>query len=102
RSIRHHGRVTKVYLGTGPLAAPYAAEDAERRTQRHTEAETWRQTQAVFDALDRQLDAWWEASAVLLKVTLYIEGYYQHDRGVWRKRTRTRGGHSAPEASRAG
>jgi len=40
RSIRRHGRVTKDYLGTGPLAEFCAAEDAARRAQRYTEAET--------------------------------------------------------------
>jgi hypothetical protein len=89
RSIRRHGRVTKDYLGTGPLADLYAAEDAEQRAQRHTEAEAWRQDRAALDALDRQVDAWWDMGTVLLKATLYTEGYYQHDRGTWRKRPRT-------------
>ena len=66
RSVRRHGHVTKDYLGTGPLAERYAAEDAERRAQRYTEAETWRQEQAAFDALDQQIDAWWDMSTCLL------------------------------------
>src|SRR5262245_44540118 len=102
RSIRRHGRVTKDYLGTGPLAELSAAEDAARRAQRHIEAETWRQEQAALDALDQQIDAWWDRSTLLLKATLYTEGYYQHDRGAWRKRTRPGGGQSAPAASGAG
>ena len=102
RSIRRHGRVTKDYLGTGLLAERYAAEDAVRRAQGYIEAEAWRQEQAALDALDRQIDAWWDMSMVLLKTPLYTEGYYQHDRGAWRKRKRTGGGHSAPKASRAG
>jgi hypothetical protein len=92
RSVRRNGHVTKLYLGTGPLAERYAAEDAERRAQRHTAAETWRQEQAALDALDRQIDDWWDMSTLLLKATLYTEGYYQHDRAAWRKRTRTGGG----------
>ena len=99
RSVRHNGRVTKEYLGTGPLAELWAAEDAARQAQRQAEAEAWRQERAACEALDQQLDTWWEASTVLLKATLYTEGYYQHDRGTWRKRTRPGGGHSAPEAS---
>ena len=87
RSVRRNGHVTKEYLGTGPLAALYAAEEAERQAQRQTEAEAWRQERAALDALDRQIDAWWNAGSVLLKTTLYAEGYYQHDRGEWRKRT---------------
>jgi hypothetical protein len=86
RSVRRNGQVTKDYLGTGPLAALYAAEDAERQAQRQAETEAWRQERAALEALDRQIDGWWDASTVLLKATLYIEGYYQHDRGEWRKR----------------
>jgi len=87
RSVRHNGHVTKEYLGTGPLAALSAAEDTDRQAQRQAEAEAWRQERAALDALDRQIDAWWNAGSVLLKATLYAEGYYQHDRGEWRKRT---------------
>jgi hypothetical protein len=89
RSVRRNGRVTKDYLGTGPLAALYAAADAERQAQYQAEAAAWRQEQAALDALDQQIDAWWDMSTVLLKMTLYAEGYYQHDRGAWRKRTHT-------------
>jgi len=70
RSIRRNGRVTKAYLGTGPLAEISAAEDAERRAQRHTEAEAWRQEQVALDALDQQIDAWWNAGSVLRKAWL--------------------------------
>jgi hypothetical protein len=86
RSVRRNGRVTKEYLGTGPLVALYAAEDAERQAQRQADADAWRQAHAEMDALDAQLDAWWDAGTVLMKAILYAEGYYQHDRGAWRKR----------------
>jgi hypothetical protein len=86
RSVRRQGRVTKDYLGTGPLAALSAAEDTERQAQRQAEAEAWRQERAALEAVDQQIDAWWNAGRVLLKATLYAEGYYQHDRGEWRKR----------------
>ena len=86
RSVRRHGHVTKAYVGTGPVAAWSAAEDAARRAQRQAEAAAWRQARAALDALDRQMDAWWDVSTVLLKGILYAEGYYQHDRGAWRKR----------------
>jgi hypothetical protein len=90
RSVRRNGRVTKDYLGTGPLAELYAAKDVERQAQRQAEAEAWRQEQAALDALDQQIDAWWDMGTVLLKATLYTEGYYQHDRGPWRKRAHPR------------
>jgi hypothetical protein len=87
RSVRRNGQVTKVYVGTGPLAALSAAEDAERQAQHQAAAEAWRQEQAALDAMDRQIDALWDLDTVLVKATLYREGYYQHDRGAWRKRT---------------
>src|SRR6266511_6019418 len=89
RSIRRNGHVTKEYIGTGPLAALYAAEDAERQVQQQAEAEAWRQAWTALEAIDTQLDAWWDAGSMLIKVTLYTEGYYQHDRGAWRKRPHT-------------
>jgi hypothetical protein len=90
RSVRRNGRVTKEYLGTGPLAALSVAADAQRQAQRQAEAEAWRQEQAALDALDQQIDAWWDTGAVLLKAILYTEGFYQHDRGTWRKRANPR------------
>jgi hypothetical protein len=39
-----------------------------------------------MEALDAQLDTWWDTGAVLIKAILYAEGCYQHDRGTWRKR----------------
>jgi hypothetical protein len=102
RRVRRNGHVTKDYLGTGPLAALSAAEDAERRAQRHIEAEAWHQEQVALDALDRQLDTYWNAATLLLKATLYTEGYYQHDRGAWRKRPKTRRDAKASAESREG
>jgi hypothetical protein len=86
RSVRRHGRVTKEYLGTGSLAALVAAADTERQAQRQAQVEAWRQAQAALEALERQIDAWWDLGTLELKATLYTEGYYRHDRGTWRKR----------------
>ena len=72
RSVRQGTRVTKEYVGTGSLAELSAAEDAERRARRHIAAEAWRQEQAALDALDQQLDTYWNAATMLLKATLYI------------------------------
>jgi hypothetical protein len=85
-SVRRGTRVTKEYVGTGSLAELSAAEDAKRRIQRQVSAETWRQERAALEVLDRQFDTYWNAATELLKATLYAEGYYQHDRGEWRKR----------------
>ena len=87
RSVRHGSRVTKEYMGTGLLAELAAAEDAEQRADRQAARAAWRQERADLEALDRQLDVWWNVGTVLLKGTLNAEGYYQHDRGEWRKRS---------------
>jgi hypothetical protein len=60
--------------------------DAEEQAERAAERAAWCQERADMDAIDAQLGAWWDAGTVLLKAVLYSEGYYQHDRGEWRKR----------------
>jgi hypothetical protein len=86
RSVRAGGQVTKEYVGTGPLAELCAAIDAEQRAEREAKRDAWRQERAKMDAIDSQLGAWWDASTMILKAVLYSEGFYQHDRGEWRKR----------------
>ena len=102
RSVRHGGRVTKEYLGTGPLAELAAAADVEQREERDAARAVWRQERADLEALDQQLDAWWNASRVLLTATLYTEGYYQHDRGEWRKRADREGDGPTPREGEQG
>ena len=87
RSVRHGRHVTKEYLGTGLLADLAAAADAEQREERKAARAAWRQERADMETLDQAIDAWWDASRVLLTATLSAEGYYQHDRGAWRKRS---------------
>jgi hypothetical protein len=90
RSIREDGQVKKEYVGTGQLAELYAEMEAEERAEREAEQEAWRRERAEMDAIDAQLGAWWDAGTVILKAVLYSEGYYQHDRGEWRKRRAVR------------
>jgi hypothetical protein len=84
--VRDGGRVTKEYVGTGPVAEFCAALDAEQHAERDATRAAWRQQRADIEAIDAQMTAWWDASTALLKAALYAEGYYQHDRGTWRKR----------------
>ena len=86
RSVRDGSRVTKEYVGTGPVAEFCAAMDAEQHAERDATRAAWRRQRADMDAIDAQVKAWWDASTSLLKAALYAEGYYQHDRGTWRKR----------------
>jgi hypothetical protein len=90
RSVKHQGRVLREYLGTGPSAeALYHAEVRERQ-QRHAAREAWRQTLADHAAIDAQVQRWWEQQGLLLQALLYTEGFYRHDRSVWRKRAASR------------
>jgi hypothetical protein len=86
RSMKQQGRVIRQYLGTGPVAEGYAAAEAEQQAQRQTEAAAWHQTLADQTAIDVQVQRWWEQQALLLQGLLYSEGFYRHDRSVWRKR----------------
>ena len=86
RNVRENGHVKTEYIGTGPLAELIAKEDAEQRAEREARRELWRQERGAMEAIDTQVGDWWDAATMLLKLQLYTEGYYQHDRGAWRKR----------------
>ena len=90
RSVRDGSRVTKEYVGTGPVAEFCAAMDAEQQAERDAKRAIWHQQRADMDTLDELIKAWWDASTDLLKAVLYAKGYYQHDRGTWRKRRAVR------------
>jgi hypothetical protein len=62
RSVRNGSRVTKAYVGTGPVAEFCAAMDAEQHAERDATRAAWRQQQADLNAIDAQMTAWWEAS----------------------------------------
>lgn len=88
RSVRYGNRVTKTYLGTGLLGELAAEMDAEQRAKRQATADAWRQARTDMEALDAQFTAWWDTSTTLVNAWLTAAGYYRHERGPWRKRTR--------------
>ena len=63
RSVRNGRQVTKQYVGTGAFAEHCAAMDAEQRAEREAKREAWREERAAMDAIDAQLDAWWNNQA---------------------------------------
>ena len=88
RGVRHVRRVTKTYLGPGLIGELAAELDAEERAERQATAEAWQQTRKDMEALDAQMQEWWDTSSSLIDAYLTAAGYYRHDRGAWRKRAR--------------
>lgn len=84
-SRRVGGRVEKIYLGSGPVAAAAArglqARRAELREGRRAEREFRDQisaAQALFEQFDRLASA-------LAAAGMLIDGFRQHKRGEWRR-----------------
>jgi hypothetical protein len=92
------GRVTREYVGAGPIGELAAAADFLRRAARRSAAE----------ALRAERDRWREAAAPLLELSraadllaraaLLAAGYRQHARSSWRMRRHVHHDDSAPEA----
>src|SRR5262245_23567685 len=79
-------RYRHVYVGTGNVGERAEAEDDQLRLERmafqekrHVEAERWMHAEKVLDQLSRTTEA-------LARSALLAAGYYQHDRGPWRRR----------------
>jgi hypothetical protein len=86
RKYRRNGKTFKEYFGTGPLAEQAAAEDVQRiannraqRKARKVDEESWQEAQDPLDQLS-------QLTSILLQGTLIAAGYYQHDRGEWRRK----------------
>jgi hypothetical protein len=92
RSCRRGRRTGRVYAGTGvageKAAAADAAERARREAQTREQKDALKQQQAV-DALIGQAVA---GTQLLLRAALLAEGFYQHQRGEWRRRRHGRPG----------
>jgi hypothetical protein len=88
RSVRRGSRVTKTYLGTGLLGELAEIFDTEERAERQAKAEAWQQARQDMEAIDAEISAWWDTTNIILDAFLIVQGYYRHDRGAWRKRTR--------------
>jgi hypothetical protein len=86
RSRRVSGRVTREYIGAGPVGWLAAYQDAEKLRER-AEARAARMAErAHLDALAdsvRDLD---DVADLLVQVAMLATGHRQHNRGEWRKR----------------
>ena len=83
------GRSVRTYFGTGEAGELAATAESLQRVQREKEARQWRQEQERREAAESLLVELIERSDVLVRATLVVAGYHQHDRGAWR-RTRER------------
>lgn len=85
RSKRVNGRVTKEYIGTGPIAELFAFQDEAGRQRREEEARAWREEREDLEHLDGTAGDLCELAELLNRAALVAGGYRQHNRGEWRK-----------------
>ena len=80
------GRTVRVYVGTGPEAEDAAAEDVRRRAERKARRQAERAEEARLRAADAPVTGLEEMVRLLTAAALTATGFYQHDRGEWRRR----------------
>ncbi len=86
RSKKINGRVTREYVGGGPLGKLAAEVDALERSRREEEAEARRAEQELLEGLEASVRKLCEITEALAHTALLAAGYHQHNRGEWRKR----------------
>ena len=84
RKSRRKGRSVRLYCGTGSIADLAATADALLQVQREMDARKERQQQERREAAEALLRELCELSDLLVRATLIVAGYHQHDRGAWR------------------
>ena len=78
--------MTHDYFGTGPLAWAMAKLDAEERDRRQAEADAEAAKRKPLEHADDLIRRLIAASDELSQAVLLAEGFYQHQRGPWRRR----------------
>ena len=86
RSRKENGRVVREYVGGGVLGQIAALEDEYQRRRREEQAAYSEELLGELDALDASVEELSEASDLLVRATLIVSGYRQHNRGEWRMR----------------
>jgi hypothetical protein len=78
-------RAVRVYAGTGQVGEQAAVEDAAVRSDREAQSAKLRamkECQRSVDTLTRQAV---DGIELLLRSTLFTQGYHLHDRSTWRR-----------------
>ncbi len=84
RNTWRNGRSERTYFGTGEIAEMAATADALHRVQREIEDRRCRQEQDHRAAAEALLIELCEQSDLLVRATLVVAGFRQHNRGTWR------------------
>jgi hypothetical protein len=93
------GRVTRQYIGTGPVAEVAFAADVLRRADRRAAAEACRAERDRWLAALAPLLELSRAVDVVVRATLLAGGFHRHAR-TWRKKRNVNSDDNAPEARR--
>ena len=87
RSRREGGRVTHDYFVTGPLAWTVAKMDAGERERQQAQAEAEAALRRLYEEADALVGRLIAASKELVEAVLLADGFYRHQRGLWRRRS---------------
>jgi hypothetical protein len=85
RSRRVGSKVSREYLGCGPIAQMSAELDVQRRCDREAYRTTWADVQAQLQEADARLDDLNRHCRLLASAVLIAHGFHQHH-GEWRRR----------------
>lgn len=86
RARKWNGHVLKEYLGRGVRAKQAAAEDAQKKATREHE----RADRREWESVDNHIAQLHQLTKLLSHAHLVSAGYYQHNRGEWRRRRQNR------------
>lgn len=86
RKCRVKRQVLSHYIGTGLLGELAAAEGARRRVEREAAAKALKAERDRVETATMPLTEFFRVSDLLIQAALIQAGFYQHNRGEWRKR----------------
>lgn len=82
---RINGQPRRVYVGAGMIAELTASIDAQEQAQRAAQDAQRRLQKAQDRAILKEIDAQYGQLRTFVAALLTAAGYYQHNRGEWRK-----------------